>query len=112
VRRDLLLHPQQERDLPRIMQWIGWTSAMALNRLTERCCHFWEARYFSTPIDPGDTRRVLVTRMVQRGDVHEDWPSLKAEIDAGGIDPLDEPGGLRRRLMQLVAPDQWVSFRK
>ena len=33
----------------------------ALNRLTGRCGHFWEARYFSTPIDPSDTRRVLAT---------------------------------------------------
>jgi REP element-mobilizing transposase RayT len=55
----LLLQPQQGRDLPRIMQWFGWYSAMALNRLTGRCGHFWEARYFSTPIDPADRRRVL-----------------------------------------------------
>jgi hypothetical protein len=61
VRRDLLLQPPQGRDLPRIMQWIGWYSAMALNRLTGRCGHFWEARYFSTPIEPGDRRRVLTT---------------------------------------------------
>ena len=57
----LLLEPQQGRDLPRIMQWFGWYSAMALNRLTGRCGHFWEARYFSTPIDPADRRRVLAT---------------------------------------------------
>lgn len=42
----LLLQPQQGKDLPRI---------------TGRCGHFWEGRYFSTPIDPGDTRRVLAT---------------------------------------------------
>jgi REP element-mobilizing transposase RayT len=60
VRRDLL-QPPQGRDLPRSMHWIGWYSAMALNRLPGRCGHFWEARYFSTPIDPGDTRRVLAT---------------------------------------------------
>jgi putative transposase len=52
VRGDLLanhLHLQQQqqgRDLPRITQWIG---------------HFCEARYFSTPIEPEDTRRVLAT---------------------------------------------------
>ena len=57
----LLLQPAQVRDLPRIMQWIGWYSTMALSRLTGRCGHFWEARYFSSPIDPGDTRRVLAT---------------------------------------------------
>ena len=32
-----LLQPPQGKDLPRIMQWIGWYSAMALNRLTGRC---------------------------------------------------------------------------
>jgi hypothetical protein len=57
VRRDLLLAVLRKR----IMQWIGWYSAMALNRLTGRCGHFWEGRYFSTPIDPSDTRRVLAT---------------------------------------------------
>jgi REP element-mobilizing transposase RayT len=57
----LLLQPPHGKDLPGIMQWIGWTSAMALNRLTGRCGHFWEARYFSTPIEPGDRRRVLAT---------------------------------------------------
>ena len=60
VRRDLL-QPPQGRDLPRIVPWINWYSAMALNRLTGRCGHFWEARYFSTPIEPGDSRRVLAT---------------------------------------------------
>ena len=57
----LLLQPEQGKDLPRIMQWIGWYSAMALNRLTGRSGHLWEARYFSTPIEPGATRRVLAT---------------------------------------------------
>ncbi|MCP9911675.1 hypothetical protein KBZ15_17465 [Cyanobium sp. BA20m-p-22] len=42
----LHLQQQQGRDLLRITQWIG---------------HFWEARYFSTPIEPEDTRRVLAT---------------------------------------------------
>jgi hypothetical protein len=43
------------------MQWIGRYAAMALNRLTGRCGHFRQARCFSTPIEPGDTRRVLAT---------------------------------------------------
>ncbi len=34
---------------------------MALNRLSGRCGHFWEARYFSTPIHPKDHRRMLNT---------------------------------------------------
>ncbi|CAE21014.1 conserved hypothetical protein [Prochlorococcus marinus str. MIT 9313] len=34
---------------------------MALNRLNGRYGHFWEARYFSTPIHPKDHRRMLNT---------------------------------------------------
>ena len=34
---------------------------MALNRLTGRCGHFWEARYYATAIAPKDHRRVLNT---------------------------------------------------
>jgi hypothetical protein len=37
VRRDLLCQPPQGRGRLPIMQWIGWDSAMALNRLTGRC---------------------------------------------------------------------------
>ena len=41
----LLIKPDDARQLPRLMHWFGWYSAMALNRLTGRCGHFWEARY-------------------------------------------------------------------
>lgn len=34
---------------------------MALSLLTRRCGHCWEARDFSTPIDPRDTWRMLAT---------------------------------------------------
>ncbi|KGG27110.1 hypothetical protein EV13_1438 [Prochlorococcus sp. MIT 0702] len=34
---------------------------MALNRLSGPCGHFWEARYFSTPIHPKDHLRMLNT---------------------------------------------------
>ena len=47
--------------LPRLMHWVGWYSAMALNRLSGRCGHFWEARYYATAIAPKDHRRVLNT---------------------------------------------------
>ncbi|MFL0724616.1 MAG: transposase, partial [Prochlorococcus sp.] len=46
----LLLRPDDASDLPRVMHWFAWYSAMALNRLSGRCGHFWEVRYFSTPI--------------------------------------------------------------
>ncbi len=34
---------------------------MALNRLSGRCGHFWEARYYATAIATEDHRRVLNT---------------------------------------------------
>ncbi len=43
------------------MHWFGWYSAMALNRLSGRCGHFWEARYYATAIAAKDHRRVLNT---------------------------------------------------
>jgi len=57
----LLLRPDDASELPRLMHWIAWYSAMALNRLSGRCGHFWEARYFSTAIHPKDQRRVMNT---------------------------------------------------
>ena len=57
----LLLRPDHASELPRLMHWIGWYSAMALNRLSGRCGHFWEARYYATAIAPKDHRRVLNT---------------------------------------------------
>ena len=48
----LLLRPFDVKELPRLIYWFAWYSAMALNRLNGRCGHFWEARYFSTPIHP------------------------------------------------------------
>ena len=57
----LLLRPDHASELPRLMHWIGWYSAMALNRLSGRCGHFWEARYYATAIAPKDHRRALNT---------------------------------------------------
>jgi REP element-mobilizing transposase RayT len=36
----LLIRPDDASQLPRLMHWIGWYSAMALNRLAGRCGHF------------------------------------------------------------------------
>lgn len=44
----LLIRPDDATQLPRLMHWIGWCSAMALNCLSGRCGHFWEARYDAT----------------------------------------------------------------
>jgi len=57
----LLIRPDDASKLPKLMHWIGWYSAMALNRLSGRCGHFWEARYFATAIAAKNHRRVLNT---------------------------------------------------
>lgn len=57
----LLLKPEDATQLPRLMHWVTWYLAMALNRLTGRCGHFREARYYATPIAPEDHQRALNT---------------------------------------------------
>ena len=41
----LLLRPDNASQLPKLMHWFGWYSAMALNRLSGGCGHFWKALY-------------------------------------------------------------------
>ena len=55
------MRPDDAKELPKLMHWVAWTSAMALNRLSGRCGHFGEARYYATAIAPKDHRRVLNT---------------------------------------------------
>jgi len=57
----LPIRPDDAKQLPCLMHWFGWYSAMALNRLTGRSGHFWEARYYAMAIAPRDHRRVLST---------------------------------------------------
>ena len=57
----LLLRPLDATQLPKLMHWVSWYVAMALNRLSGRCGHFWEARYYSTAIAPKDHQRALNT---------------------------------------------------
>lgn len=56
-----LLEPQQPEDLPRIMHWINWYTAMCFNRMLNRTGHFWEQRYFSNAFPTSDNRRALNT---------------------------------------------------
>ena len=49
----LLIRPDDASQLPRLMHWISWYSAMALNRLSGRCGHFWETRYYANPMAAG-----------------------------------------------------------
>ena len=56
-----LLKPQQPEDLPKIMHWLNWFTAMCFNRLLNRTGHFWEKRYHSSGFPNTDYRRVLNT---------------------------------------------------
>lgn len=56
-----LLEPQQPQDLPRIMHWLNWYTAMCFNRMLNRTGHFWEKRYHSTGFLVSDQRRALNT---------------------------------------------------
>jgi putative transposase len=57
----LLEPPQQPEDLPRIMHWLNWYTAMCFNRMLNRTGHFWEKRYHSTGFPNTDQRRALNT---------------------------------------------------
>ena len=56
-----LLEPRQPEDLPRIMHWLNWYSAMCFNRMLRRTGHFWEKRYHSTGFPTADSKRALNT---------------------------------------------------
>ncbi|NET36838.1 MAG: transposase [Cyanothece sp. SIO1E1] len=56
-----LLEPTQPEDLPQIMHWLNWYTAMCFNRMLNRTGHFWEKRYHSTGFANTDTRRALNT---------------------------------------------------
>ncbi|MGA7934950.1 MAG: transposase [Kovacikia sp.] len=56
-----LLEPKQPRDLPKIMHWLNWYTAMCFNRMLNRTGHFWEKRYHSTGFANTDRRRALNT---------------------------------------------------
>lgn len=56
-----LLEPAQPEDLPRIMQWLNWYTAMCFNRMLNRVGHFWEKRYHCIGFDRSDHQRVLNT---------------------------------------------------
>ncbi len=56
-----LMEPDQPQDLPSIMHWLNWYSAMCFNRMLRRTGHFWEQRYHSTAFPTSDLRRALNT---------------------------------------------------
>jgi putative transposase len=64
-----LIEPDQPDDLPKIMHWLNWYTAMYFtfgesrknNRMLNRTGHFWEKRYHSTGFPNTDSRRALNT---------------------------------------------------
>ena len=56
-----LIEPAQPEDLPKIMHWLNWYTAMCFNRMLNRSGHFWEKRYHSTGFPNTDHRRALNT---------------------------------------------------
>lgn len=56
-----LLEPLQPEDLPKIMHWLNWFTAMCFNKVLNRTGHFWEKRYHSSGFPITDKRRVLNT---------------------------------------------------
>lgn len=56
-----LIKPEDPAQLPRIMHYINWYSAMCFNRMLKRSGHFWEGRYRSTSFPGHDQQRSLNT---------------------------------------------------
>ena len=56
-----LIEPARQEDLPRIMHWLNWYSAMCFNRMLKRTGHFWEQRYHSSAFPTDDRKRALNT---------------------------------------------------
>jgi putative transposase len=56
-----LIEPLQPDDLPKIMHYINWYTAMCFNRMLNRSGHFWEKRYFSGGFPKDDYQRALNT---------------------------------------------------
>ena len=73
-----LLEPKAPGDLPKIMHWLNWYTAMCFNRMLNRTGHFWEKRYHSTGFPNSDTRRALNTLRYIHGnpkaaDMQQGW---------------------------------------
>ncbi len=56
-----LIEPEIAEELPKIMHWLNWYSAMCFNKMLNRTGHFWEKRYHSTGFPNSDRQRALNT---------------------------------------------------
>jgi putative transposase len=56
-----LIEPTAKEDLPKIMHFLNWYTAMCFNRMLNRTGHFWEKRYYCDGFPSGDRERSLNT---------------------------------------------------
>jgi putative transposase len=56
-----LLEFLEPQELPKIMHWLNWYTAMCFNQMLNRTGHFWEKRYHSTGFKNTDKKRALNT---------------------------------------------------
>lgn len=56
-----LIEPKHPHDLPKIMHFLNWYSAMCFNRMLNRTGHFWEKRYHCTGFANTEKQRALNT---------------------------------------------------
>ncbi len=56
-----LIEPATPEDLPKVMHWFNWYTAMCFNRMLKRTGHFWEKRYYSSGFEKTDYKRALNT---------------------------------------------------
>lgn len=91
-----LLKTENPSDLPRLMQWLNWYTAITLNRLLGRTGHFWEARYHAVPVPDGDQRHVLNVLRYIHGNPYAAGasPGLRDEFTNYGSHSTGEDDGL------------------
>ncbi len=56
-----LIEPNLPEDLPKIMHFLNWYTAMCFNRMLNRTGHFWEKRYYCDGFPLHDKQRALNT---------------------------------------------------
>jgi putative transposase len=56
-----LIAPKQPEELPKIMHFLNWYTAMCFNRMLRRTGHFWEKRYYCDGFPASDKERALNT---------------------------------------------------
>jgi REP element-mobilizing transposase RayT len=82
-----LLEPSSPEDLPKIMHWLNWYTAMCFNRMLNRTGHFWEKRYHSSGFETSDYRRALNTLGIftlirKPQECNRDFSTISATMDS------------------------------